>query len=118
MMGSWFHTCLSQGGCNQMAVLANAYDANKQVVFMRDAKTGAALARQLLAFNQHFQLLGYHCYSVAPGDDEATRDKYIAAMARYAGTRPPTPPGRRAPPRAVVRNSRTTPPRTSVRRRS
>ncbi len=61
MMGNYFGTCLSQGGCNQMSVLANAADANKQVVYVHDLE-GNVLARQLLAINRQKKLLRYCLY--------------------------------------------------------
>jgi hypothetical protein len=84
MMGSYFGTCLSQGNCNQMSVLANAHDADKQVLFLRDAGSNV-LARQLVAVSGNFGLLGYHCYTVIHHRDTATRDRCIAAMASYCG---------------------------------
>ena len=84
LMGSLFNTCLSFGGCNEMSLLANAYDANKQVVYMWDAR-GKMLARQLTAISADFKLLGYHCYSVAGNDKQEARDEIIGRMASYCG---------------------------------
>lgn len=84
-MGSYFNTCLSLGGCNQMSVLANAHDANKQVLFMRDAR-GHVVARQLVAISTKFELLGYHCYSAVNHREPEIFKKYISAMAAYCGS--------------------------------
>lgn len=61
MMGNYFGSCLSQGGCNEMAVLTNAADANKQVVYVHD-RNGTVLARQLIAINRENELLHYCLY--------------------------------------------------------
>jgi hypothetical protein len=87
-MGAYFKTCLSFGGCNEMSVLANAYDANKQVVFVfgagRDGRR-QVIARQLLAVSSEFQLLRYCCY-VHAGDAEAGKRRQIMdAMAVFFG---------------------------------
>jgi hypothetical protein len=62
MMGNYFGTCLSQGGCNQMSVLANAADANKQVLYVHDVD-GTVLARQLIAIGRKDKLLHYCLYT-------------------------------------------------------
>ncbi len=79
-MGNYFNTCLSQGGCNQMSVLANAYHANKQVIYVYD-EHGHPQARQLVALDSDFRLLGYHCYS---GRDDNHR-QCIELVADYCG---------------------------------
>jgi hypothetical protein len=84
LMGSYFNTCLSLGNCNEMSVLANAHDANKQVIFMRDSD-GKVLARQLVAVSQGFGFTGYHCYVGIDRRDTAGRNLYISAMASYCG---------------------------------
>ncbi len=60
-MGTYFNTCLSQGGCNEMSVLPNAADANKQVVFVYN-KRNEVIGRQLIAINKDFRIGGYHMY--------------------------------------------------------
>lgn len=84
LMGSYFNTCLSVGNYNQMSVLANAHDANKQVLFMHDAQ-GNVLARQLVAISCDFALLGYHCYAGIDHRQTSVRELYIAAMASFCG---------------------------------
>lgn len=61
MMGNYFGSCLSQGGCNEMSVLSNAADANKQVVYVHDMN-GTVLARQLITINRKRELLRYCLY--------------------------------------------------------
>lgn len=66
LMGNYFHTCLSLGGMNEMSVLGNAYDANKQVVFVWATDASGrrrVVARQLIAISSRFELIGYHCYA-------------------------------------------------------
>ena len=84
LMGSYFNTCLSLGNCNEMSVLANAHDANKQVIFMRD-RGGKVLARQLVAVSEGFGFTGYHCYVGVDHRDTAKRNLYVSAMASYCG---------------------------------
>ncbi len=83
-MGALFNTCLSFGECNEMSLLANAYDANKQVVYMSDM-SGKILARQLVAVSDRFELLGYYCYCIAGNDEQEVRDQIIGTMAAYCG---------------------------------
>ena len=87
-MGDHFRTCLSLGDCNEMSVLANAYDANKHVVFMfaaEDAGRSHPIARQLIAVSSDFELLGYRCYVDSRWGDVELRQQVIAAMAAYCG---------------------------------
>jgi len=84
LMGSYFNTCLSLGNCNEMSVLANAHDANKQVIFMRD-RDGKVLARQLVVISRTFGFTGYHCYVGVDHRETTTRNLYISAMASYCG---------------------------------
>ena len=83
-MGSYFGTCLSLGQFNEMSVLANAHDANKQVIFIYD-ESGNVLSRQLVAISSDFKLIGYHCYTGIDHRQIERRDKYIAAMAEFCG---------------------------------
>lgn len=84
-MGRLFNTCLAFGGCNQMALIANAYDANKQVVYMRDLQ-GNIICRQLIALTREFKLVGFCCYvSTGKHRDQENRSAFISAMARYCG---------------------------------
>lgn len=83
-MGCYFGTCLALGAFNEMSVLANSHDANKQVVFLYD-EDGKVRGRQLVAISTQFELLGYHCYTSVDHRNAGSRDMYIAAMAAYCG---------------------------------
>ena len=83
MMGTRFGTCLSLGHVNQMSVLANAYDANKNVIYVHDEK-GRPTARMLIALNRQFQLIKYHCYLQHPNSSEDLQDQFDLAIGAYA----------------------------------
>lgn len=88
LMGSYFHTCLGIGQCNELSVLTNAYDANKQVVFMFTADEAGCrqvVARQLIAISSDFKLLGYCCYLHSRYADKLERQAATSAMASYCG---------------------------------
>ena len=87
-MGEYFNTCLSLGDINEMSVLTNAYDANKQVVFMftrDDSGLRQVVARQLIAISSDFKLVGYRCYMSWRHVEKTNRDEGLAAMAAYCG---------------------------------
>jgi hypothetical protein len=87
LMGDYFHTCLSMGDANEMSVLSNAYDANKQVVFMfADEGVGRKqiVARQLLAISSDFRLLGYNCYFSSRWAGQMTYAEVLDAMLAYS----------------------------------
>ena len=83
-MGTYFNTCLSPGGCNEMSVLANAAHANKQVVYAY-AKDETVIGRQLIAINKDFQLVGYHNYVNCDGVLKADYEEIVRHFARFAG---------------------------------
>ena len=88
LIGAYFHTCLSLGDCNEMSVLANAYDANKQVVFMfteDGAGRRQVVARQLIAVSSDYKLVGYCCYLNSRGVGALNRQEVETAMAAYCG---------------------------------
>lgn len=87
LMGDYFHTCLALGDCNAMSVLANAYDANKQVIFMFTESAGPRrpVARQIVAVSGGFELLRYECYISSRFNQCGQREKIRDAMARYCG---------------------------------
>jgi len=88
LMGNYFRTCLSLGGLYQMSPLANAYDANKQVVLAVGRTPGGkrhVLARQLIAISPAWQLIGYRCYRAYGRQQTAEREACLAAMAEYCG---------------------------------
>ena len=83
LMGSYFNTCLGQGGCNEMSVLANAAQMNKQVVYAI-AEDETVIGRQLVAINSDFQLIGFHNYVNCDGVFEARREEIIKHFAKFA----------------------------------
>ncbi|HZL88908.1 MAG TPA: hypothetical protein VFB96_11085, partial [Pirellulaceae bacterium] len=88
MMGEYFATCLSIGQSNEMSVLANAYDANKQVVFVvgkSPAGRRQVVARQLIAVSGDFQLLGYRCYMAIDKQRKDDREACLALVAAFCG---------------------------------
>ena len=84
LMGEYFDTCLGFGGCNEMSPLANAHDANKQVIFVYDER-GRVLARQIVAVSSADQMLCYNCYANLPSAQSAARDAIINAVATWCG---------------------------------
>jgi len=71
-----------------MSVLTNAYDANKQVVFLASVSSAGrrqVIARQLVAVSRGFQLLGYNTYVNDPGFAPAYVEQLNAAVARFVG---------------------------------
>lgn len=87
-MGDYFKTCLSIGGVNQLSVLTNATDANKQVVFMftvDDAGERQVVARQLIAISEDFRLLGYYPYMSWRHAEKQKRQEGLDALARFCG---------------------------------
>ncbi|QDU56761.1 hypothetical protein [Aeoliella mucimassa] len=85
LMGTYFGSCLSLGRENQHSVLANAADANKQVIYVRDSQ-GHVFARQLIAINDKYELLGYHCYVNEEKSTAERREQTIAAIASFSGS--------------------------------
>lgn len=87
-MGTYFGTCLSQGDINEMSTLTNAYDTDKQVVFMYEYDERGerqVVGRQLLAITTDFKLLGYRCYFHFRQIDKRQHPFALRAMASYAG---------------------------------
>jgi hypothetical protein len=87
-MGEYFQTCLSLGDSNEMSVLTNACDANKQVVFVfgdDNAGRRQVIARQLIAVSSDFKLVGYCCYVRSYYGESAIREQVATAMASYCG---------------------------------
>lgn len=83
MMGNYFGTCLSQGGCNQHSVVVNALEANKQVIYVHDMD-GNVLARQLITISQQNELLRYCLYISTPERSGHDKHAYFdAALAQY-----------------------------------
>lgn len=87
LMGEYFGTCLSFSGVNSDSVLSNAYDADKQVVFMfstDEESKRIVVARMLIAINSKYQLLRYQCYAHERTDDPR-RQAYLAAISTFCG---------------------------------
>ncbi|MFZ6874061.1 hypothetical protein ACO0LF_18545 [Undibacterium sp. Di27W] len=61
MMGSYAGTCLGIGGLCDYSTVACLLDANKQVLYARDAE-GRVVARQLLAIDEADQLVCFWVY--------------------------------------------------------
>jgi hypothetical protein len=72
-MGIEVGSCLALGGCNDFSAVANALDANKRVLFARDA-AGRFLARQLLAISEARTLV---CFPVYPVDAPAPLTEFF-----------------------------------------
>ncbi|HUE70424.1 MAG TPA: hypothetical protein VMP01_05990 [Pirellulaceae bacterium] len=88
LMGDYFDTCLRVGNFNEMSVLANSHDANKQVVYLvgrSPAGKRQVVARQLIAVSSDFSLLGYQCYVAIDKRQSGERQECIAIMAAYCG---------------------------------
>ena len=65
-MGNLFSTCLSAGGINSFATVANAVEANKRVLYIRD-RSGAIVGRRLIALGgSKPTLIGFRCYGASP----------------------------------------------------
>ena len=77
LMGTLFNTCLSPGGCNEMAVLANLADANKQVLYVWNNQN-KIVARKLLSVSRTNGLIGYDYYRQAVEIDGENRDDEIS----------------------------------------
>jgi hypothetical protein len=60
-MGIPFGTCLALDGVNAASTVMNAVDANKRVLYVRNA-AGRVVARKLLAISNAFELVGYNLY--------------------------------------------------------
>lgn len=77
-MGIPFGTCLSlEGGVNAASTVYNAIDANKRVLYVRNAK-GNVVARKLLAISKEEKLIGYNLYmSIEEGE---RKEKLRAAV--------------------------------------
>ena len=78
-MGNYFDTCLSFGGINAFSTVANACDANKRVLYVRDNKS-RIVARQLLALNSEGKLVGFNLYSTLSAEE---RPKLARAVVDY-----------------------------------
>jgi hypothetical protein len=62
-MGNYFDTCLSFGGFNAFATVANACELNKRVVYAADG-SGRVLGRKLIGLTAEGKLVGFRTYTV------------------------------------------------------
>ncbi len=74
-MGTYVDSCFAAGGYNAHAVVAVLLDANKRVLFARDAQ-GKFLARQVAAIAEDARLV---CYGVYPASRPAPLEDAFAA---------------------------------------
>jgi hypothetical protein len=84
-MGAAFNTCLAPRDCNFFSVLANFVDANKQVIYARDA-AGTIQARCLVALASTGGLLLYHVYKHHLAWVEGLVLAFIDQLAERMGT--------------------------------
>ncbi|WP_156409995.1 hypothetical protein [Duganella sp. Root198D2] len=85
MLGSYVGSCLGLGGVCQYSSVACLVDANKQVVYARDA-SGRVVARQLIAIDERERLVCFEVYpqSVSAQVLQAFR-RFDTALARSLG---------------------------------
>lgn len=76
MLGSYVGSCLGLGGLCEYSAVACLVDANKQVVYARDA-AGRVVARQLVAIDECDRLI---CFEVYP---QAADAQVLQAFRRY-----------------------------------
>jgi hypothetical protein len=84
-MGNYFDTCLSFGGFNSFATVANACELNKRVVYATDG-AGRVVGRKLIGITTEGALVGFHTYS-ALSDEQANtalRDVFRHYLHRFA----------------------------------
>jgi hypothetical protein len=83
LMGSYFDTCLGlDEGCNRQAVLSNACEVNKQVLYATD-ENGVVLARKLVGITGSGGMIGFRTYIASKTDEDRNKLKfYIHAFCR------------------------------------
>ena len=95
LMGSYFGTCLSLDKFSCDSVLANAYDANKAVIFALGADD-QVLARKLVCVSSDYELIGYRVYISGNVEITSSRregisqavDAFAIDLAKQAGMQP------------------------------
>ncbi|OJY22968.1 MAG: hypothetical protein BGO98_33630 [Myxococcales bacterium 68-20] len=81
-MGIPFGTCLSlESGCNAASTVLNAIEANKRVLYVRNA-SGRVVARKLLAISKDGRLIGYNLYVSVRGAEEIAIRNAVLQMCR------------------------------------
>ncbi len=85
MLGTYVGSCLGLGGMWSESAVACLLDANKQVIYARNA-AGQVLARQLIAIDERDRLVCFPVYPVN-ADDALVRafDDYDHSLARTLG---------------------------------
>lgn len=84
-MGIPFDTCLSlDSGCNAASTVMNAIDANKRVLYVRNAD-GKVVSRKLLAITKELGLVGYNTYVAVSGPEERAIRAAVESMCRAIG---------------------------------
>ena len=84
-LGTYVGSCLGLGGSFSHSAAAVLLDANKQVVYARDARR-AVVGRQILAISEDDQLIAYHLYPAGASPDLAELfRRYDQEFARRLG---------------------------------
>lgn len=84
-MGIPFGTCLAlESGCNAASTVLNAIEANKRVLYVRNAN-GSVVARKLLAISKTANLIGYNLYIAVSGAEEAAIRAAVLETCREIG---------------------------------
>jgi hypothetical protein len=79
-MGIPFGTCLSLAdGSNAASTVLNAIEANKRVLYVRNA-AGKIVARKLLGVTNDGKLVGYRLYRSVGGEEESAIQRAVAAF--------------------------------------
>ncbi|MEZ4848812.1 MAG: hypothetical protein R3B93_09385 [Bacteroidia bacterium] len=75
LMGYYFDTCLSiRDGMNRDAVVKNATDVNKKVIFARDSK-GTVIGRKLIGISLQYRLIGFETYVSTSSKDKELKNE-------------------------------------------
>lgn len=97
-MGNIFSTCLSVTGVNAFSTVANAAEANKRVLYIRNQR-GAIIGRRLIGLGKHETgavLVGFHCYGACGAEEWSPSssaspwvkilfDRFCSRLAREVG---------------------------------
>ena len=87
-LGSYVGSCLTPGGVCDYSAVAITFDANKQVLYARDAK-GKVVGRQLVTISKERELVCFGVYpTYASKEMKAFFECYDLTLAQYLGLRP------------------------------
>ncbi len=78
-MGNLFGTCLSTEGINSHAVVANAVEVNKRVLFLRDSR-GRVLGRKLIVLSRQGLLIGFRSYGTGSTNAPETYRPWVKIL--------------------------------------